>query len=128
MDLEDLKEKVAALHEDEQNDPSTSIQMLLVKLGQMAEGEIRMDMAEELDAETEEGLRSDLLAGVLFATMHYADEHDLDIEEAVEERMKMMKMAKAQAEAAKQLRDAGAMNEEGEIDTDLDPSDDRAYM
>lgn len=109
MHLEDLKEAMAELRSDGEASPENTLTMLMAKVGQMAEGTLKLDAAteEQVDDEAEAEHRRDLLAGTIVACVEYAAEHDIDIEQAVDERLERMREMKKQQEAIEEAVENG---------------------
>lgn len=108
MELTELQEALDEIRPDE-SEASESIALLMTKLGQMAEGKIKLgsDAADELPAEAKEAAHRDLLAGVVVACVEYAAEYDVDLEQAIEERLEKMREMKEQRAKIKEAMESG---------------------
>lgn len=106
MDLNELREALDEIRPDEASD---SLSILMTKVGQMAEGGIKMRNAPDdaIPSEAKEAHRRDLLAGTIIACFEYAAEHDVDVEQAIEERIERMREMKEKREAVENAIENG---------------------
>lgn len=107
MELSELKEAVDDIRPEEA-EATQSLALVMVKVGQMAEGALKVESAdEEVDDDHVTEAREDMLAGLLVAAAEYATEHDLDIEDAVASRLERMREMKEQHEEIQQAIEDG---------------------
>lgn len=108
MELSELQEEVDDIR-PEGEVPSESIPLLMIKVGQMAEGQIRLDResAKQWPEEARDATHRDLLAGVIIAAVEYAAEHDVDLEESITERLEKMREIKEQHDSVQSAVESG---------------------
>lgn len=107
MELTELTAELDELRPDDE-DVTESVQLLMAKVGQMAEGSMQLgEEAIEVEDEMIDEIRRDLLAGVVFAAIEYAEQHDLDTELAVEERLEQIREKREQQQAIRDAIESG---------------------
>jgi hypothetical protein len=112
MELSTLKETLDDIRPSDE-DATESVKILMTKLGQLTQSELRLHGRDESEKLNE--VRRDAFAGVVIAALEYAEQYDIDVDEAIDERMDRMNAAKKRQEQmskavddddAKQLADA----------------------
>lgn len=114
MEISELQDALDEMR-PEGDEPEDSVMVLTIKSGQVAEAEIKLDSAREQlsDAEIAE-LRRDAIGGLMVAAAEYAEEYDIDLGYAAEERIeRMSKMADQHEEVQEAIEsgDAAALAE-----------------
>lgn len=137
MELQELLDELDELRGADE-EPEETLQTIMVKIGQMAEADVRVDddVADAMGDDFVDEMHRDLCAGALFAVLEYAAEHDIDVEHALEERMESLKEMKEQRDAvedAKEENDAEALAdalgaEQNEVPTGGEDEDDPRYI
>lgn len=105
MELSELRDELAEIRPDEE-DAEDSLHIIMAKVGQMAEAFFEFD-DDGLDEESVAAHRRDLLAGLIISAVEYAEEHDLSVENAVDERLERMRERKEQREEIMDAIDEG---------------------
>lgn len=129
MQVTDIVAELDDIRPDDE-EAENSLEILMVKLGQMATGRLKLqsDAAEEkLDQEDRDEARRDLVAGLAVAAFEYAAEHDIDMEKALEERIEGMRDAaekQAEVKEAMESGDAEALAEALGVDAQAVPTGD----
>lgn len=77
----------------EDDEPDNGLKLIGAKVGQLHEASMTLEAAEEhgVDDDKIDGARRDLIAGIVVACAEYAEEHDIDLETAIEERLELMR-------------------------------------
>lgn len=114
MEISELQEALDEMR-PEGDEPEDSVMVLTVKSGQIAEAEIKLESArEQLSQEEIAEFRRDAVGGLLVAAAEYAEEFDIDLGYAAEERIeRMSKMAEQHEEVQEAIEsgDAAALAE-----------------
>jgi hypothetical protein len=105
MELQDLQDELDELRPDDE-EASESIRLLMAKLGQMAEANIRI---EDIPEDKRGEVHRDLVAGIILTCAEYATEYDVDIGHAIEERLdKMRERREKYEEVQKAMKEGDA--------------------
>lgn len=89
MDLKEIQSELESLRPEE-DDAGSSLRIITAKVGQMATGDMMMEDSSHSTEEVEHA-RRDLFAGLITAAVEYASEHEIDVEQAIEERLDRMR-------------------------------------
>lgn len=92
MDLTQLQDELDSVR-PEDSSPTEPLTLLTAKLGQMAEGKVKLSssVGSQMEDDEEAYFRRDMVAGLIFSCIEYGEEYDLDLDKAIEERLDMMK-------------------------------------
>lgn len=138
MEIQEIADVIDEVHDKlDEHDEYYGLEVLLIKLGQVADFRLQMQAIDEDDVadETVEKARGDLAAGIVIATFEYAFQHDVDLESAIENRIEYMeeRIAKRnEIQQAMEDNDASALAdalgvEANEVPTG-DDADDRMFQ
>lgn len=108
MDITDIQDEVDDLR-PEGEDAEDSFEILVTNIGQVAKGEMLLD-GNDLGPEETAEYRRDMIAAVITACMEYAAEHDIDMGQAIEERLDHMRDLAQQRQAMEEKDAAGIVD------------------
>lgn len=141
MELQELEEALTELRPDDVTD-GWGLRLCMSMLGQVAEGLMHIDSIDEnmdkavdksghtADAirEMQKGAKEEMIGALFIAVAELAADHDISIEDAVALRVEQMMEAHEARESVKKWKEAGLLDESGNVDTELDASEDKAFF
>lgn len=128
MELSTVQAEMDALR-PEKND-TRPMYVMMAKLGQIAQSEGKMasvDNLSENEQERADRHRRDLFAALVMTTLQYADQHDIDVDHALEERLEFMQKQQDRREKIADADDAEELAEAMEQSDDDNTEDTRGF-
>lgn len=106
MDLHELQDELDELRPHE---PENSLEIIMASLGELAKSSVRLqdEVVERIGQEKADEMRSNVIAATVVGCVEYATEHDLDLEQAIEDRLDLMRERTEQHQAIQDALEAG---------------------
>lgn len=120
MELHEITAELEEIMPDE-DASDVAFEMVVQKIGHLAEGRVTISAIEDPEEHSRriDKMQRDMVAGVVLSTIQYGMEEGVDIERAVDERLGFME------EVTRQYEEAD--DDTFDVDTDLEPSDDKSF-